>query len=48
MFTRALDNHLSTLLDVLNRILTDGHARVLNMSWGGAENYGVVVQTIDG
>ena len=30
----------STLADVLNRALTDGHARVLSMSWGNAEIYG--------
>ncbi|MGC2111390.1 MAG: S53 family peptidase, partial [Candidatus Korobacteraceae bacterium] len=31
----------STMLDVLNRVLTDNYARVLSMSWGGAENYEV-------
>jgi subtilase family serine protease len=25
--------------DVLNRIMNDGHVRVVNMSWGGAERY---------
>ena len=33
------NGQVSTMVDVLNRILTDGHARVLNMSWGGAEIY---------
>jgi Pro-kumamolisin, activation domain/Divergent InlB B-repeat domain/Subtilase family len=33
------DNKFSTLLDVVNRALTDGHARVLSMSWGAAEIY---------
>ena len=33
------NNQWSTLLDVVNRVLTDGNARVLSMSWGGAENY---------
>ncbi|MGB7555438.1 MAG: protease pro-enzyme activation domain-containing protein [Candidatus Korobacteraceae bacterium] len=31
------NNQDSTLLDVVNQILTDGHARVLSMSWGNAE-----------
>ncbi len=35
----AVNNQLSTLLDGLNQILTDGKARVLSMSWGAAENY---------
>jgi hypothetical protein len=33
------NGQMSTLVDVLNRISTDGHARVLSMSWGGAEIY---------
>src|SRR5664280_2057933 len=33
------NNQSSTMLDVLNRILTDGHARVVSMSWGAAEVY---------
>jgi subtilase family serine protease len=37
----------STVLDVINRILTDGHARVLSMSWGGAENYLADGHTMD-
>lgn len=35
------------LMDVLNHILSDGHTRVLSMSWGGAENYGVSRATIN-
>jgi len=35
----SANNQFSTLLDGLNRILTDGHARVLSMSWGAAELY---------
>ncbi len=31
---------VGNLLDVINRAFTDGHARVLSMSWGSAENYG--------
>ncbi len=31
------NNHWNTLLDALNQALTDGHARVLSMSWGGPE-----------
>ena len=34
------NGEVSTLMDVLNRISTDGHARVLSMSWGAAEIYG--------
>jgi kumamolisin len=41
------NNQWSTLLDVLNRALTDGHARVLSMSWGNAEGYGVESHTMD-
>ena len=37
----------STLLDVLNRALSDGHARVLSMSWGAAELYGADRSTMD-
>jgi Pro-kumamolisin, activation domain/Subtilase family/Divergent InlB B-repeat domain len=33
------NGQVSTLVDVVNRALSDGHARVLNMSWGGAEFY---------
>jgi subtilase family serine protease len=32
------DNSPSIMLAVINRILSDGYARVLTMSWGGAEN----------
>ena len=39
--------HFSTLLDVVNRALSDGHARVLSMSWGAAELYGVGGSTMD-
>jgi len=31
------NNHFATLLDAVNRALSDGHARVLSMSWGLAE-----------
>ena len=41
------NGHQSTLLDVLNRILTDGHARVLSMSWGAAEMHGVSSSTMN-
>ena len=43
----GVNNHVSTLLDVVNRILTDGHARVLSMSWGAAEIYGNDAPTMD-
>ncbi len=33
----GVDNKFSTILDVLNNALNDGHARVLSMSWGAAE-----------
>ncbi len=39
--------HFSTLLDVSNRALSDGHARVLSMSWGAPELYGVGGSTMD-
>jgi hypothetical protein len=39
-------NH-STIIDTLNRALTDGHARVVNMSWGAAENYEVTSAQMD-
>ncbi len=32
------NNSPSIMLAVVNRILSDGYARVLSMSWGGAEN----------
>jgi subtilase family serine protease len=35
----GINNHFSTMLDVLNQALSDGHARVLSMSWGAAEIY---------
>ncbi len=38
---------LSTMLDVVNRILTDGHARTLNMSWGMAEIHEIGGPTMD-
>jgi len=41
------NSHYSTMLDVINRALSDGHARVLNMSWGGAELQGVSSATMD-
>ncbi len=37
----------STLLDALNRALSDGHARVLSMSWGAAEIYETDRSTMD-
>ena len=37
----------STLLDVLNRALSDGHARVLNMSWGASELHDMPASTMD-
>jgi hypothetical protein len=36
----GVNGQFSTLLDVVNRALSDGHARVLSMSWGAAEIYG--------
>jgi kumamolisin len=36
-----------TLMDVVNQALTDGHARVLSMSWGAAELYGNDAYTMD-
>ncbi len=36
----GVNDHISTLLDVLSQILSDGNARVVNMSWGEAEKYG--------
>jgi Pro-kumamolisin, activation domain/Divergent InlB B-repeat domain len=33
-------------LDAINRALTDGHARVLSISWGGAEIYGIDQQSM--
>jgi hypothetical protein len=41
------NNQLSTMLDVLNQALSDGHARVLSMSWGAAELYGVDPSTMN-
>jgi hypothetical protein len=41
------NNQFSTLLDVVNRALSDGYARVLSMSWGAAELYGVDHSTMD-
>lgn len=35
----AANDTTAVLLDVLNHILHDGDARVLSMSWGGAETY---------
>lgn len=43
----GVNYQVSTLLDVLNRVLSDGHARVLSMSWGEAELYQVSSQTMD-
>jgi hypothetical protein len=34
----GVNNYYSTLLDVVNHVLNDGHARVLSISWGQAEN----------
>ena len=36
----------STIIDVLSQALSDGHARVLNMSWGGAEIYEIPATSI--
>jgi len=33
------NDQVSTYLDAINQALSDGHARVLNLSWGGAEIY---------
>jgi Pro-kumamolisin, activation domain/Divergent InlB B-repeat domain len=41
------NNHFSTLLDGLNRILTDGHVRVVSMSWGSTEIYGFPASSMD-
>ena len=35
----GVNDHTSTMLDVLDHALTDGYARVLSMSWGMAEIY---------
>ncbi len=35
----GVNDYLSTYLDVINQALSDGQARVLSMSWGGAEFY---------
>lgn len=43
----GVDAQFSTILDVLNHALSDGHARVLNMSWGAAENYEAPPQVMD-
>jgi Pro-kumamolisin, activation domain/Subtilase family/Divergent InlB B-repeat domain len=40
-------NSVSVMLDVVNRALSDGHARILSMSWGGAENYDISPSMID-
>jgi hypothetical protein len=40
-------NSWATLLDVVNAILRDGYAKVMNMSWGGAENYTAPSGTMD-
>ena len=37
----------ATMLDTVNRALSDGHARVLSMSWGGAEVYNADHSTMD-
>lgn len=37
----GVNNQFSTLLDGINRMLTDGYARVLSMSWGTPEIYGI-------
>ena len=41
------NNRLDTMLDVMNHVLNDGHARVLSMSWGGAESYMFPVNSIN-
>ncbi len=41
------NNQWATLLDTVNRALSDGHARVLSMSWGGAELYNASSSTMD-
>ncbi len=38
---------MAIVLDVLNHALDGGEARVLNMSWGGAENYAFSVSDMD-
>jgi subtilase family serine protease len=43
----GVNGQFSTLLDVVNRALSDGHARVLSMSWGGAELYNADPPTMD-
>ncbi len=35
----GVNNFFSTYIDAVNRALSDNQARVLSMSWGGAENY---------
>jgi hypothetical protein len=37
----GISGYFSVLLSVVNRALSDGYARVLNMSWQGAEGYDV-------
>src|SRR5579862_828012 len=34
------------LIDVVNQILSDGYTRVLSISWGGAETYGIPQNTM--
>jgi subtilase family serine protease len=41
------NNYYSTLLDVINQALSDGHARTLSMSWGAPELYGFSPTTMD-
>jgi len=43
----GVEGTYSVLLDVLNHILSDGHARVLSISWGGAEIYNASRSLID-
>ncbi len=43
----GVNSTVSVLLDVLNHALDDGYARVLNMSWGGAENDSFLAHDMD-
>jgi hypothetical protein len=43
----GVNNQFSTVLDTVNRALSDGHARVLSMSWGTAEIYEVPSTVMD-
>ncbi len=43
----ATTNAFSALLSAMNKALSDGYARVLSMSWGGAENTGISLGEMD-